>query len=89
MCIRDSNSSLPEAGGGLTRTFDADNLHDAVHVIRETLVDRPGLAAWEAKVRSEFHPVPWSDTASTILAACATLPMPPAAPAPAAPAPGQ
>lgn len=88
-CITADNSSLPEAGGGLTRMFDADNLHDAVRVIRETLVDRPGLAAWEAKVRSEFHPVPWSDTASTILAACATLPMPSAAPAPAAPAPGQ
>lgn len=81
-CITADNSSLPEAGSGLTRMFDADNLHDATRVIRETLQDRPGLAAWEAKVRREFRPTPWSETARAILAACDTRPVPPGTPAP-------
>lgn len=69
-CLTADNSSLPEAGGGLTRTFDADDLHSATRAIRETLEDRAGLAAWEARIRAEFHPVPWRDTGEVVLAAC-------------------
>jgi glycosyltransferase involved in cell wall biosynthesis len=69
-CLTADNSSLPEAGGGLTRTFDADDLHSATRAIRETLEDRAGLAAWEARIRAEFHPVPWRDAGEAVLAAC-------------------
>ena len=60
-------TSLPEAGGKLARSFDPDNLHDAYHVIRQVIDDRPGLARWEAEVRREFKPVPWSATVEAIL----------------------
>lgn len=69
-CLTADNSSLPEAGVGLTRTFDADNLHSATQAIREVLEDHAGLAAWEARIRAEFHPVPWSAAAGAVLAAC-------------------
>ncbi len=67
-CIISNRTSLPEAGGRLVRSFDPDNLHDAYQVIRQVVDDRPGLARWEAEVRREFKPVPWSATADAILA---------------------
>jgi glycosyltransferase involved in cell wall biosynthesis len=67
-CIIANRTSLPEAGGRLARSFDPDNLHDAYHVIRQTIEDRPGLAQWEAEIRREFRPVPWSATVTAILA---------------------
>jgi glycosyltransferase involved in cell wall biosynthesis len=67
-CIISDRTSLPEAGGRFVRSFDPDNLHDAYHVIRQVIEDRPGLAEWEAEVRREFKPVPWSVTVDAILA---------------------
>jgi glycosyltransferase involved in cell wall biosynthesis len=66
-CIIADRTSLPEAGGHLSRRFDPDNLHDAFAVIRDTILDRDGLADWEAQVRREFQPVPWSDTVDRLL----------------------
>jgi glycosyltransferase involved in cell wall biosynthesis len=66
-CIISDRTALPEAGGKLARTFDPDNLHDAYQIIRQTIEDPVGLARWEAEVRSEFRPVPWSATVAAIL----------------------
>jgi glycosyltransferase involved in cell wall biosynthesis len=67
-CIISNRTSLPEAGGKLARIIDPDNLHDTYQVVRQTIEDRPGLARWEAEVRREFRPVPWSVTVGAILA---------------------
>jgi glycosyltransferase involved in cell wall biosynthesis len=67
-CIISNRTSLPEAGGKLVRIIDPDSLHDAYQVIRQTIEDRPGLTRWEAEVRREFRPVPWSATVGAILA---------------------
>jgi glycosyltransferase involved in cell wall biosynthesis len=67
-CLIANRTSLPEAGGDLVRSFDPDNLHDAYAVIRNAIEDRAGLALWEARVRREFKPVPWSATVDTLLA---------------------
>ena len=67
-CIISNRTSLPEAGGRLVRSFDPDNLHDAYQVIRQAIDDRRELARWEAEVRREFKPVPWSATVEAILA---------------------
>jgi glycosyltransferase involved in cell wall biosynthesis len=66
-CIISNRTSLPEAGGKLARVIDPDNFYDAYRVIRETIEDRVGLAEWEATVRREFQPVPWSATVDGIL----------------------
>lgn len=68
-CLTSDRTSLPEAGGKLTRLFDPDNLHDAYRAIREVIDDPAGLARWEAQVRREFKPIPWSATADTLLTA--------------------
>ncbi|HTB47561.1 MAG TPA: glycosyltransferase family 1 protein [Acetobacteraceae bacterium] len=67
-CLIANRTSLPEAGGDLVRSFDPDNLHDAYAVIRNAIEDRAGLAAWEARIRREFRPVPWSATVDALLA---------------------
>ncbi len=66
-CITANNSALPEAGGGLTRTFDPLDLHDAVRVIGGTLADRADLLQWEQEVRRSFVPVPWTRSADALL----------------------
>ncbi len=73
-CLISNTTSLPEAGGGLARLFDPDNLPEAYAMIRDTILDRPGLATWEARVRREFQPVPWSATADALVAGLAVAP---------------
>lgn len=73
-CLISNTTSLPEAGGGLARSFDPDNLPEAYAMIRDTILDRPGLATWEARVRREFQPVPWSATADALIAGLAVAP---------------
>ncbi len=81
-CLMSNRTSLPEAGGTLARSFDPDNLHDAYTAIRAVVTDRAGLARWEAQIRREFRPVPWSATVDALLAALD----PPAEARPARPA---
>jgi glycosyltransferase involved in cell wall biosynthesis len=66
-CLIADRTSLPEAGGDLVRRFDPENLQDAYAAIREVIEDRPGLARWEARVRREFRPVPWTVTVEALL----------------------
>jgi glycosyltransferase involved in cell wall biosynthesis len=68
-CLTSDRTSLPEAGGNLTRRFDPDDLNDAYRAIREVIDDPAGLARWEAQVRREFKPIPWSATADALLTA--------------------
>jgi glycosyltransferase involved in cell wall biosynthesis len=67
-CLTSNSTSLPEAGGALTRRFDPDNLPEAYAAIRNVIEDREGLAGWEAQVRRDFKPIPWSETADALLA---------------------
>ncbi|HEX3348511.1 MAG TPA: glycosyltransferase family 1 protein [Acetobacteraceae bacterium] len=66
-CLISNLTSLPEAGGDLARSFDPDNLNEAYGKIREAIEDRTGLAAWEATIREDFVPVPWSATAQALI----------------------
>ena len=66
-CIISNATSLPEAGGALARYFDPEDVLGATALIRATLEDRPGLAAWTAQVATSFTPVPWDETARTVL----------------------
>ena len=66
-CLISDRTSLPEAGGTLARSFDPDNFYDAYALILNAIEDRAGLAAWEAQIRREFKPVPWSTTVDALL----------------------
>jgi glycosyltransferase involved in cell wall biosynthesis len=67
-CLTSNSTSLPEAGGSLTRRFDPDNLNDAYAAILDVIRDPADLARWEAQVKREFRPIPWSETADALLA---------------------
>jgi glycosyltransferase involved in cell wall biosynthesis len=68
-CIISKTTSLPEAGGSLARYIDPDNTTDAYRVIRETIQDQAGLREWRDRVRREFRPVEWSQSARAVLKA--------------------
>jgi glycosyltransferase involved in cell wall biosynthesis len=68
-CVISKTSSLPEAGGSLARYIDPDNTTDAYRVIRETIQDQAGLREWRDRVRREFRPVEWSQSARAVLKA--------------------
>ncbi len=68
-CVTSDNTSLPEAGCGLTKMIDAYDVNAATGVFQALIVDRPGIAAWEAQVRRDFVPVPWTRSADALLAA--------------------
>ena len=65
--IISDTTSLPEAGGALARYIDPDNTTQAYRVIRETIEDRTGLWEWRDRVRREFKPVEWSQSARAVL----------------------
>jgi len=67
-CLISNRTSLPEAGAGLARSFDPDNMVEAYAAIRAVIDDRADLARWEAQVRRDFKPVPWSATVDALLA---------------------
>ena len=66
-CLAARATSLPEAGGRLARYFDPESVPDAVRALRAVLDDRAGLRDWEAQVRREFRPVPWTETARAVV----------------------
>ena len=68
-CVAANVTALPEAGGELARYFDPFDLNDATRVIRATIEDRTGLAAWQDEVRRAFRPVGWESTARAMVAA--------------------
>ncbi len=75
-CLISNTTSLPEAGGTLARSFDPNSFGEAYTMIRDTILDRPGLAMWEARVRRDFHPVPWSATAEALVNGLSVAPNP-------------
>lgn len=66
-CLVSNAAALPEAGGALCRYFDPEDVGGAHRAVAAVLDDPAGLAAWEARVRTEFRPVPWTETARAVL----------------------
>jgi len=69
-CVAADNSSIPEAGGQLARYLDAEDVEGAFVTLRDIILDREGLARWQAEVRRDFRPVPWENSADAVLEAC-------------------
>ena len=66
-CLCSNAASLPEAGGALCRYFDPESVPSAHHAVSAVLDDRQELEAWRDRVRREFRPVSWTDTARAVL----------------------
>ena len=72
-CIASNAASLPEAGGALCRYFDPGSVQSARTAIAAALDDPADLEAWSARIRREWHPTPWTQTARTLFAHIAAL----------------
>lgn len=72
-CLSSDAASLPEAGGKLCRYFDPGSVGLAHEAIAAVLDDRVGLASWEAAIRRDFRPTPWTTTAQALLKSLTTL----------------
>lgn len=71
VCLASDRASIPEAGGPFCLYLDPDNATGATALIRR-VIEEPGLIeGMAAKIRAEFRPVPWSDTAHAVLGALA------------------
>ncbi|WP_240759734.1 glycosyltransferase family 4 protein [Lichenicoccus roseus] len=70
-CIISNATSLPEAGGDLARYFDPENTHEAYDVIRHAIENPEETEAWAERVRREFRPVTWEESARGVLQALA------------------
>lgn len=58
-CITSKVTAMPEVGGSLCKYLDPCDLEDGYRVVADVLADRPALASWTARVRSEFKPKTW------------------------------
>jgi len=70
-CLASNATSVPEVGGNLARYFDPLDLEATIACIEAILADPAGLAEWEAEIRRDFRPTPWSHTAEGLLAGVA------------------
>jgi len=59
-------TAIPEIGGPLCKYFDPLDLEDGYAVVSATLSDRPGLAAWAARIEKQFEPKTWNDFCSEL-----------------------
>lgn len=76
MVVASNTSSIPEAGGAFCRYFNPENLVEAAQVIRDLLDQPEQITQLEARIKAEFAPPSWEDTATAMLTSLA----PPAGP---------
>lgn len=64
-----NRASIPEAGGEFCVYFDPDDLNDAFRVISGLINEPDRIAVLEQRIRDQFRPPSWHDSARAILAA--------------------
>ncbi|MDF2115035.1 glycosyltransferase [Roseiarcaceae bacterium H3SJ34-1] len=72
-CIASNSTSIPEVGGSLVRYFDPRQPDEATSVIEQAVFDRPGLASWAERVRTEFRARTWDDVTCNLIDKIHTL----------------
>lgn len=69
-CLAASTTSLPEAGGKISRYFDPENLDDGYRAVR-AIIDNPDeLQKWQDDVKTLFRHISWEKSADAVLSAC-------------------
>jgi glycosyltransferase involved in cell wall biosynthesis len=68
-CFASQATSIPEVGGDLVRLFDPLDASAIATAVETVLRDPEDLLRWEARIRAEYRPTPWSETARQLRAA--------------------
>lgn len=58
-CIASNTTSMPEVGGSFVRYIDPFSLEQSYPVIRDSILDRPGLQEWKERIIRDFEPKTW------------------------------
>jgi glycosyltransferase involved in cell wall biosynthesis len=67
VCLASDRASVPEAGGDFCAYYDPDNLSAATAVFQRALDEPEWIAGLEARIKAEFRPAHWSETAAAVL----------------------
>ncbi|MBV1835073.1 glycosyltransferase family 4 protein [Novacetimonas pomaceti] len=68
VCVTADNSSLPEAGQGLTVTYRTESHHDFEEKLLSLIQNKGRLAALEQRIAENFKPRNWDTIAKEVLA---------------------
>ncbi|MBO1080140.1 glycosyltransferase family 4 protein [Roseomonas haemaphysalidis] len=69
VCVASSTTSVPEAGGAFCLYHDPESVPEAVAILRRLIAHPEEVAGMEARLRRDFRPTPWTDTAGSLLRA--------------------
>lgn len=67
VCIASSAAAVPEAGGDVCLYHAPDSVTEAVTLYRRAITEPALVPAMEARIRTEYRPTPWSETARAVL----------------------
>lgn len=67
VCLASNAASVPEAGGDFCLYHDPDSVTEALALYRRAITEPDLIKALEARISSEYRPVPWSSTARAVL----------------------
>lgn len=67
VCVASSTTSVPEAGGPFCLYHDPESVPETVAILRRLITHPAEVAAMEARLRRDFRPTPWRDTADSLL----------------------
>lgn len=67
VCLASNAAAVPEAGGAFCLYHDPDSVTEAAALYRRAITEQGLIEALEARIRSEYRPVPWSSTARAVL----------------------
>lgn len=68
-CIASDTTSMPEVGGKFVRYIDPFDWKKSYPVIRQAVVDRDDLKAWQDWIQREFTPKTWEEFSSEFFSA--------------------
>jgi glycosyltransferase involved in cell wall biosynthesis len=69
ICVCSSATSVPEAGGPFCLYHDPENVPEAVAILRRLIAHPAEVATMESRLRQEFQPKTWTQTAEALLRA--------------------
>ena len=72
LCVSSNRTSMPEVGGDYCLYVDPDNNDDAYGVVRRIIETPSQITSLENRIKADFRPILWTDTARAVLAAVAS-----------------
>jgi glycosyltransferase involved in cell wall biosynthesis len=73
VCLCSDRSSLPEAGNGFAVYYNVEDLNDGLQKVDRLLDDEVYRGGLEDKIKNEYVPISWSETAESLIVAAENI----------------